>query len=133
MSDLTDTQSALPTKVVGASGSGLETNFVDASSEGRMLVHIPGSSTASNTRPSVTNTSSIVLAANSSRKFAIISNNSGATIYLKQGATAVTNQGIALVSGAVYFINQNQNLWLGDVHAIKSGGSVNLDVFEATT
>lgn len=89
-------------------------------------------STASNTRPSVTNVASTILAANSNRKYVLISNNTGATIYLKLGATAVVDQGIRIGPNDFYEIRLI-NLWTGSISAIKATAvAVNLDVFEGT-
>ncbi len=90
-----------------------------------------GFSTASNTRPSVTNSSSTILSSNTNRKYAYIINSSGSNIFLKLGATAVVNQGIAMSPGDKYEITKN-NLFLGSVNAIKSGGTVTVEVFEGT-
>ena len=87
---------------------------------------------ASNTRPSITNVDATALASNTSRKYASFTNNGGATIYLKLGATAVVNQGIPLGPNEMFEI-KGDNLFTGAVHAIKSTAiAVNLDVFEGS-
>jgi hypothetical protein len=110
-------------------------------SDGRRALHIidttPGaivlkSTIATNTTPSVTNVTSSILASNSNRKFAIIFNNSGATVYIKLGAAAVVNQGIRLAPNETFEITAI-NLFTGAVNAIKStAASINLDVCEGT-
>lgn len=88
--------------------------------------------TGTNTRPAITNTSATILAANSSRKFAYIQNNTGSTAYLKFDVAAVIGEGFPLLPGGMYPITRD-NLWTGTIQAIKSGASsVNLDVFEGT-
>lgn len=92
----------------------------------------PTFSTGSSTRPSINNVSSTLLASNSDRKYALITNNNGFTAYLKLGSAAVVNQGIPLPPNTSYEITIN-NLWIGDIRAIKSTAtSANLDVFEGT-
>lgn len=92
-----------------------------------------GFSTASNTRPAITNVSSIVLASNVNRKYAYIFNQTGAIVFIKFGATAVINQGIRIPDNSIYEITHD-NLWTGDVHAVKStAASISIEVFEGTT
>lgn len=89
-------------------------------------------STATNSRPSVTNTSNLALAANSSRKYAYFYNNTGASVYIKLGAAAVVNEGIRLGPNDMYELTSDK-LYTGDVFVIKSTASViNLDVVEGT-
>lgn len=91
-----------------------------------------GYSTASNTTPTITNASSVVLAANAARKNAYVFNQTGVVVYLKLGTAAVLNEGIRLVNNSMYEINSS-NLWLGSINAIKSGAAgVALDIFEGT-
>lgn len=87
--------------------------------------------TATNTRPTVTTTSSIILASNTSRKSAIIFNQSGGVIYIKLGATAVANEGIRLPNNEKYEINST-NLFIGNIHAIRGAGSGQVDIAEGT-
>lgn len=91
-------------------------------------------STGTNTRPSVGNVTSVqLLAANSSRRYAYISNQTGNPLYITLGAAAVAHQAIPLPNGGIYSINST-NLWTGTVNAISgvSSGTVNVDVFEGT-
>lgn len=90
-----------------------------------------GASTAANTRLTITNVSSQILAANTSRKFALIANYSGGTIFIKLGATAVANQGIRIANNESFVIDYNK-LWLGAVNAIVAAGTGTLDVFEGS-
>lgn len=112
-------------------GSGNAITSQAAGTQRALDVDIVGFSTSSNTRPNVTTSSSTILAANTSRKYAYIMNNSGSTIYIKFGAAAVLNQGIPITSGGMFEINKN-NLFLGAINAIKSGGTVAVDVYEGT-
>jgi hypothetical protein len=93
---------------------------------------VTGFSSASNTRVSVAASSVQLLAANASRKYAYIMNQSGNVMFLKFGATAVANQGIRLANNAIYEINQS-NLWTGTINAISSSATASsLDIFEGT-
>lgn len=132
MADLSELQSSQSVKIVGAGSTGAESYFADVTSERRLQTQGPAAGTALNSRVSVSNASSQLLAADSTRKMAIITNNSGATIWLKLGAAAVVNEGFQLASGATYEINST-NLWTGTINAIKSGGNVNIDVFQGST
>lgn len=89
--------------------------------------------TASNTRVSVDNSSTVqLLAANANRKYAYIMNQTGNAMYLKLGASAVVAQGILLSNGGMYEIT-GENLWTGTVNAISSSPTASsLDVFEGT-
>lgn len=87
--------------------------------------------TITNTRPTVTTTSSIILAANTSRKSAMIFNQSGGVVYLKLGATAVANEGIRLANNDFYEITAT-NLFTGAIHAIRGAGSSTIEVMEGT-
>lgn len=89
--------------------------------------------TGASTRPSINNVSSTILAANSARRYAAITNNNAFTAYLKLGVAAVVDQGIPLPPGGRYEITMT-NLWTGDIRAIKSTSiAANLDVFEGTS
>lgn len=97
------------------------------------LVRESGFSAMSATRPGVNNTSSTVLASNTARRYVMIYNQSGATIYIFLGAgTAVVNEGIRLVNNASYEITSD-NLFTGAIQAVKTGAAtVNLDIFEGS-
>ena len=150
MADISDINSAQTVKVVGSDTTGVEQTPVASTANGGLHVNLRNNSgteigisttplisnnafsTITNTRPSVNNTSSIILAANSNRRFAMIVNQDSQTAYLKLGTTAVASQGIPIPPGASYTIDAD-NLFTGAVHAIKSGGgSVTLEVMEGT-
>ena len=132
MADLTEITSAQSVKIVGSDSAGVEQTPVGSHADGSLKVYTPGIATASNIRVGVTNSTTQLLAANSARKYAIIANNSGITIYLKMGAAAVVGEGLVLPSGAVFQIT-NDNLWVGSINAIRSGGgTATIDVFEGT-
>lgn len=89
-------------------------------------------STGSPTTPTVTDVSSVILAANSSRKYVYIVNNSSVVMHIQLGQSAVFGRGIRLNSNSMYEITAD-NLWTGSIHAIKSTASPELlDVFEGT-
>lgn len=91
-----------------------------------------GFATGANTRPSINNVSSNILASNPARKYAYIFNQSGVAIFIKLGAAAVINQGIRIPDNSMYEINSD-NLWTGDIFAIKNlATAVNIEVFEGT-
>lgn len=67
----------------------------------------------------IDNTSSIIIAANDSRKYIAITNNSTEDIYLNLGSTAFLNQGIYLAAnGGSYEIYTNQIPYYGAISAI---------------
>lgn len=83
------------------------------------LVHVYTS--PSNTGADVTTSSTPVLAANASRGYAAIVNDSDAVVYLALGAAAVANQGIRLnANGGSYEINWT-NLFRGAINGIHLG------------
>ena len=89
-----------------------------------------GVSSATNTKVSVGSTDTQVLAANSTRKFAVFVNDSDEAIYLSLSATAVINEGIRLnAAGGAYEINL-MNLYTGEVSGICTSGTKNITVAE---
>ncbi len=81
-------------------------------------------------RPSIPDsTSSQVIAANSTRKpGSYVMNNTSQIFYLAYGAAAVLSQGVPVFPNRVFLFNTTQ-----EIRAIQdSGGSLSLDVFEAT-
>jgi hypothetical protein len=64
----------------------------------------------------------LVLAANPSRKYALIINDSDTVIYVKFGTTAILNSGIRLdANGGKYEMSALQgNLFTGEINAISS-------------
>lgn len=85
--------------------------------------------TATHTRPTVTTTSSTILAANANRKSAQIFNQSGAVVFIKLGVAAVANEGFRLVNNEYYPVPEG---YTGDVRAIRAAGSGAIDVMEGT-
>jgi len=79
---------------------------------------------------SVGNTKTGVIAANSSRRFAIFVNDSDEDIYLSLGNNAAMNEGIRLNSSGGYFEINGTNLYTGSVTAICSSGTKNLTYTE---
>ena len=78
----------------------------------------------------VQDASTLVLAANPKRADAVFVNDSNQPIYLARGNAAVMNAGIRLnASGGSYEIDNN-NLFLGAIYAIATGGDKNLTVSE---
>ena len=72
----------------------------------------------------------VVLAANPGRKDAVFVNDSNQPIYLARGNDAVLNQGIRLNSGGGSYEINRDNLFLGAINAIATGGDKNLTVSE---
>lgn len=82
------------------------------------------------TRPIVaTATSTQIIAANANRKAgSYLVNNTSSSFYLQYGAAAVVGQGVPFEPGSIFKFNTQQAIF-----AIQSsGGSLNLDCFEAT-
>lgn len=69
---------------------------------GTLDVQLRGSTTLSHTAVNVTTSSGQVVAANSSRKYLLLVNDSDAVIYIKVGAAAALNQGICLNPSGSY-------------------------------
>ena len=84
--------------------------------------------TATNTKVSIANTTTVALAAGPGRQFARFTNDSDEVIYLGLGAAAVLNEGVRLTAaGGVFEIN-GTNIFTGAVNAISTSGSKNLCV-----
>ena len=75
--------------------------------------------------------STILIAANPSRRFLQISNNSGGAIWIQYNAAAVVGRGVKVNNGALYTISGSE-LWLGQINAISSTTSLQIDLFEGT-
>lgn len=89
-------------------------------------------STATNTFQTIGIVSTPVLAANPSRKFVVLTNDSAANIYIALGPTAVVGSGILLVANGGSFEITLMNLYTGEISAISAvAGSRNLTVVEA--
>ena len=88
------------------------------------------SSRATNTSAAVTNTSSQILAASSSRTYAAITNDGANVVYLSFGSTAVAGSGIRLsTSSAPYEIN-SENLYPGAIYAITPTGTSTVSIVQ---
>lgn len=81
------------------------------------------------TQISVGLTSTQLFAANTNRKYAHVSNNSGQTIYIQYQAAAVLNQGIKIPPNTLFTIESN-NLWLGVINAIGMTPGQLIDILE---
>ena len=88
--------------------------------------------TLTHTHPTIAAATTVALAANTTRKYALFENDSDEVIYIKVGVAAVLNQGIRLnASGGSYemsFLIGNLNT--GAVNAISTSGSKVLLVAE---
>ena len=89
--------------------------------------------TPTHTTVGVTTVTAAALAANAARRYALLQNISGETLYLKFGAAAVAAQGIALRPYAHYEMSAPAgNLYRGAINVIHGGtGTHNLLVTEA--
>lgn len=90
--------------------------------------------TITHTQPSIAATTTAALAANTSRRYALLENDSDEVIYIKVGAAAVLNQGIRInASGGSYEMSAEiGNLNTGAINAISTSGSKVLLVVEGT-
>ena len=79
--------------------------------------------TPTHTAVNVTTTTGAVLAANASRLYALLVNDSDVAIYIKLGAAAVANQGIRLnADGGWYEMSAMLgNLYTGAINGIHAG------------
>lgn len=126
------------TEIAGIDPSG---NLRPVSVDGSGKVEIVGSFTASSgfntlspgspTQVTVGGTSGPIFAANASRVYAHIFNNSAGTIYIQYQSAAVVSQGIKIQPGNLYVIS-GSDLWLGVVNAISGSSSLLIDILEAT-
>ena len=91
-------------------------------------------STATHTEASIGTGTTLVLALNEARVYALFVNDSDTTIYLRFGEDAVLNEGIRVnANGGSFEMTQQQgNLYSGVVNGISSAGSKNLTVLEGT-
>ena len=97
---------------------------------GALLVLFAVVATATNTKISVGSSDTTILAANASRKFAVIVNDSDETIYLSLSATAVQGEGIRLnAAGGAYEINA-MNRYTGEISGICTSGGKYVTVSE---
>ena len=85
--------------------------------------------TASNTTVAMTNSPAVVLAANSGRLYAAISNDGANVVYLNFNGSATAGKGVRLAAGAVYEIYQTK-LYLGSVYGVTASGTSTLSIIE---
>lgn len=67
-------------------------------------------------------TSTLILAANSGRKFAVIGGSQTVGLWLAFGEAAVVGSGTYLPAGASYHIDE-ANLWVGIINGILASGA----------
>ena len=90
-----------------------------------------GFSTGTNSNVSVGSTSTLVLAHNTGRKYALLVNDSDEPIYLGLGTAAVMNKGIRInASGGAIEIDGPEP-FRGVIYGICTSGSKNITIFEA--
>jgi len=90
-----------------------------------------GFSTGTNTNVSVGLTTTVVLAHNTGRKYALLVNDSDQAIYLGLGTAAVMNKGIRLSANGGALEIDGPAPFRGAVNAICLSGTKNLTIFEA--
>lgn len=73
--------------------------------------------------------STVLLVANTARRYAHFVNNSAQVMYVQYGISAALGQGIRLMPGSMYTIDFN-NLWLGSINAVCANTGFFLDVLE---
>lgn len=98
----------------------------------KMVVTNAVVTTPAHTAPTIGNTTTAALAANASRIYALLINDSDEAIYLKLGAAAVLNAGIRLnANGGSYEMSEKLgNLYVGAINGICTSGSKKLLVTE---
>lgn len=97
-------------------------------------VYMPqiGSSSVTHTRTTLTaNTSTQIAATNTNRKWLYISNQSGATVYIKFGVTAVINQGIEISNNTIWKMSAVE-LYLGIINVIVGSNNRTIEIIEAS-
>lgn len=77
-------------------------------------------------------TSVTIIPANPLRVYAHVVNNTATPIFLQFGAAAEVGAGIPVGAKTFYPIS-GDGLWLGDVNAISSASSVNIDILEGVS
>lgn len=76
--------------------------------------------------------STLVLAANSSRRYLFLVNDSDENIYVSLGSAAVLNTGILLTSQGGSLTLDTTTMWTGAVYAISLNGGKNLTICEGS-
>lgn len=88
---------------------------------------IPFITSMTNKGVALSNASSVVLAKNSAREYALFTNDDASiNVWLCLASTCAANTGVKLLPGASYKIDGN-NLYVGDVSAIAASGTPTLD------
>lgn len=85
------------------------------------------SSASSNTKVTVGNTPTTVIASNSDRRFVVIVNDSDEDVYLNLSATAVINEGIRINANGGSYI---EDIYTGAISGICASGGKNVTVAE---
>lgn len=85
-----------------------------------------------NTGVTVGVASTLILGANSDRRFLFLVNDSNENIYVSLGSAAVLGQGILLTAGGGALTLDIASMWLGSVYAICTSGGKNLTVSEGS-
>jgi hypothetical protein len=85
-----------------------------------------------NTKTTVGVASTLVLAANSSRRFLFLVNDSDENIYVSLGSAAVLNEGILLTAGGGALTLDVASMWLGAIYCICLSGTKGLTVSEGS-
>lgn len=82
-----------------------------------------GFTTPTHTAVNATTSTGQLIAANTSRKYLLIENDSDTVVYIKLGAAAVLNQGIRINGSGGYYEMSSQfgNLYTGAVNVIHGG------------
>lgn len=100
---------------------------------GSITASEPTSNTSAITYPALTGANQTLLAANASRKAAVITNDSGNTLYVKLGATAsATSYSFKLIAGDILELGPTGLIWQGIIDAFSSAASGNAAVTELT-
>lgn len=85
-----------------------------------------------NSGVSVGTSSTLVLAANSSRRYLFLVNDSDEAIYVSLGAAAVMNEGILLTAGGGALTLDTTSMYAGAIYAICLTGGKNLTICEGS-
>lgn len=85
-----------------------------------------------NTGVAIGSASTSVLAANLTRRFLFLVNDSDENIYVSLGGTAVVGEGILLTAGGGALTLDIASMWLGSITAICTSGGKNLTISEGS-
>ena len=78
----------------------------------------------------VADSSTIVLASNSSRRYLFLVNDSDESIYVSLGSPAVMNEGVLLTAGGGALTLDTTSMWRGAIYAICASGGKNITFAE---